>query len=111
MTVTGVKKAAAALRKMRETGAEGAGEAVEASTAVEDDDAGPGTAEGVREAVARRHCFNRHILQCEVAGVAGLANVRVRDSGFYRVGERFEVRVNDGGQWEAVAQRAQPRFR
>jgi hypothetical protein len=61
-------------------------------------------------ACSRRHVFNRHLLMCEIGGVPGWQPVVVRDSSHYRVGERFEVKKNDVGRWEAAVQRMAPRY-
>jgi hypothetical protein len=56
-------------------------------------------------AIARRHHFNRRLLGCEIEGKAGMINVAVRDSAFYRAGEKFAVQLNDTGSWEAAHHR------
>ena len=56
-------------------------------------------------ATARRHHFNRRLLGCEIEGKAGMINVAVRDSAFYRAGEKFAVQLNDTGSWEAAHHR------
>lgn len=62
-------------------------------------------------ATASRHYFNPKLLGCFVEGKAGLCNVRVRNSAFYRAGERFAVKLNDTGEWEATVHRIAPKFR
>lgn len=62
-------------------------------------------------ATARRHHFNRKLLGCEIAGQPGTINVRVRDASFYRVGEKFAVRLNDINEWEAETHRVAPKYR
>ena len=56
-------------------------------------------------ATARRHHFNHRLLGCEIEGKAGMINVSVRDSAFYRAGEKFAVTLNDTGAWEAAHHR------
>ena len=62
-------------------------------------------------ATAVRRYFNRHLLGCEIEGEAQIVQVRVRDEKNYRNGERFLVKKNDLGEWEAVAHRSAPRYR
>lgn len=69
-----------------------------------------GEAAGPVMARAMRHPFNRHLLLCEIPGEDGLVPVTVRDSGHYRAGERFEVKKNDVGRWQAAVVRSQPKF-
>jgi hypothetical protein len=73
-------------------------------------DVAQGEAAGPVMARAMRHPFNRHLLLCEIPGEQGLVPVAVRDSGHYRAGERFEVKKNDVGRWQAAVVRSQPRF-
>jgi hypothetical protein len=56
-------------------------------------------------ATARRHHFNHRLLGCEIEGKAGMINVSVRDSAFYRAGEKFAVQLNDTDAWEAAHHR------
>lgn len=56
-------------------------------------------------AIARRHHFNHRLLGCEIEGKAGMINVSVRDSAYYRAGEKFAVQINDTGSWEAAHHR------
>ena len=60
-------------------------------------------------ALRSRNLPNRKRLACMVHGKEVI--VLVRDTGYYRQGETFEVRENDYGQWEAAVHRTQPRFR
>jgi hypothetical protein len=62
-------------------------------------------------ATASRHWFNPKLLGCHVEGKAGTVNVRVRNSAFYRAGEKFAVKLNDAGEWEAEVHRLAPKFR
>lgn len=56
-------------------------------------------------ATARRHHFNHRLLGCEIEGKAGMINVAVRDSAYYRAGEKFAVMLNDVNSWEAAHHR------
>jgi hypothetical protein len=60
-------------------------------------------------ALRARNLPNRKRLSARVNGTDVL--VLVRDTGFYRQGEQFEVRQNEYGEWEAAHHRTQPRFR
>jgi len=60
-------------------------------------------------ALRARNLPNRKRLSARVNGADVL--VLVRDTGFYRQGEQFEVRQNEYGEWEAAHHRSQPRFR
>ena len=60
-------------------------------------------------ALRSRNLPNRKRLSCLVAGKEHA--VLVRDTGYYRQGESFEVRLNDHGEYEAAIHRSQPRFR
>lgn len=118
LTTKGVRKMAEALRLRRTAPAERL--AVEAPDNVPEppEDApawqpGPAPEVPVEEldddvaiyATARRHHFNRRLLGCEIEGKAGMINVAVRDSAFYRAGEKFAVQLNDTGAWEAAYHR------
>lgn len=124
LTSAGVKKMAEALRLRRQ--------ATQQAIAVEEppdvppppDDApewrpGPAPEVPVEEldqdvkvyAVVRKHYFNRKLLGCEIEGKTGILNVAVRDAAFYRNGERFAVKLNDIGQWEAELHRFAARYK
>jgi hypothetical protein len=60
-------------------------------------------------ALRSRNLPNRKRLSCLVNGQEH--PVLVRDTGFYRQGETFEVRLNEYGEYEAAQHRSQPRFR
>jgi hypothetical protein len=60
-------------------------------------------------ALRSRNLPNRKRLSCTINGHDHV--VLVRDTGFYRQGETFEVRLNDYGEYEAAIHRSQPRFR
>lgn len=64
----------------------------------------------VAVATVRRHYYNRHLVGCEMEGVVGLVNVRVRDSAYYGKSEVIEVEKKDGG-WVAKTQRQMGRYR
>ena len=118
LTTEGVRKMAEALRLRRTAPAEQL--AVEAADNVPEppEDAplwqpGPAPEVPVEEldddvaiyAIARRHHFNHRLLGCEIEGKAGMINVSVRDSAYYRAGEKFAVQINDTGAWEAAHHR------
>jgi hypothetical protein len=60
-------------------------------------------------ALRSRNLPNRKRLSCTINGQEHA--VLVRDTGYYRQGEQFEVHRNDYGQYEAAVHRSQPRFR
>jgi hypothetical protein len=60
-------------------------------------------------ALRSRNLPNRKRLSCTINGQEHA--VLVRDTGYYRQGEQFEVYLNDYGQYEAAVHRSQPRFR
>jgi hypothetical protein len=60
-------------------------------------------------ALRSRNLPNRKRLSCTINGQEHA--VLVRDTGYYRQGEQFEVHLNDYGQYEATVHRSQPRFR
>jgi hypothetical protein len=60
-------------------------------------------------ALRSRNLPNRKRLSCTINGQEHA--VLVRDTGYYRQGEQFEVHRNDYGEWEASVHRSQPRFR
>jgi hypothetical protein len=60
-------------------------------------------------ALRSRNLPNRKRLSCTIHGQEHA--VLVRDTGYYRQGEQFEVHRNDYGEWEAAVHRSQPRFR
>jgi len=122
LTTAGVKKIAEALRRKREQEAAPEFEPVEVPEPPEEAPEwrpGPAPEVAVEEldpetkvyAKAMRHYFNPKLLGCEVEGKAGVVNVRVRDASFYRAGERFAVKMNDVGEWEAEVHRIAPKYR
>lgn len=60
-------------------------------------------------ALRSRNLPNRKRLSCTIHGNEHA--VLVRDTGYYRQGEQFEVYLNPYGEWEAKTHRSQPRFR
>jgi len=122
LTTAGVKKIAEALRRKREQEAPPTFDPVDVPEPPEEAPEwrpGPAPEVAVEEldpetkvyAKAMRHYFNPKLLGCEVEGKAGLINVRVRDAHFYRAGERFAVKMNDVGEWEAEVHRIAPKYR
>lgn len=122
LTTAGVKKIAEALRRKREQEPPVEIEAVEVpEPPPEAPEWRPGAPPEVAVeeldpqtkvfATARRHHFNTKLLGCDVEGKAGMVNVRVRDSAHYRNGEKFAVRLNDSGEWEAELHRTAPKYR
>jgi hypothetical protein len=94
LTPAGIKKVATALQPKQ------------------DDEWQPG--DGAAEpdtAIVRRRYLNPQILGCEIGGRAGFCNVRVRDAANYRNGERFAVKINDRGEYEATHHRLAPKYR
>ena len=123
LTAAGVKKMAEALRLRRQ--AQQAAVIIEEPSNVPEppEDApewrpGPAPEVAVEEldddikvyATVRKQYFNRKLLGCEIEGKTGLFNVRVRDKDYYRQGERFAVKINDVGEWEAEIHRIGPRY-
>lgn len=123
LTAAGVKKVAEALRLRRQ--AQQAAVTIEEPADVPEppEDApewrpGPAPEVAVEEldddikvyATVRKQYFNRKLLGCEIEGKTGLFNVRVRDKDYYRQGERFAVKINDVGEWEAEIHRIGPRY-
>jgi hypothetical protein len=122
LTTAGVKKIADALRRKRELEPVAEPVAVDVLPAPEEAPEwrpGPPPEVAVEEldaetkilATAKRHYFNPKLLGCEVEGKAGMVNVRVRESSHYRAGERFAVKINDNGEWEAEVHRMAPKYR
>ena len=122
LTAAGVKKIAEALRRKREPEPAAATAGVDVLPAPQDAPEwrpGPPPEVAVEEldsnakvfATARRHYFNPKLLGCEVEGKAGMVNVRVREASHYRAGEKFAVKINDNGEWEAEQHRKAPRYR
>ena len=118
LTTEGVRKMAEALRLLRTPAAERLVVDVPDDIPEPPEDApewqpGPAPEVPVEEldddvaivATAQRHHFNRRLLGCEIEGKAGMINVAVRDSAFYRAGEKFAVQINDTGSWEAAHHR------
>ena len=118
LTTEGVRKMAEALRLLRTPAAERLAVEVPDDVPEPPEDApawqpGPAPEVPVEDldddvaiyATARRHHFNRRLLGCEIEGKAGMINVAVRDSAFYRAGEKFAVQLNDTGAWEAAHHR------
>jgi hypothetical protein len=94
LTPAGIKKVATALQPKQ------------------DDEWQPG--DGATEpntAIVRRRYQNTKILGCEIEGKEGVFNVCVRDEANYRNGERFAVKINDRGQYEATNHRIAPKYR
>jgi hypothetical protein len=116
VTIANVRAVAEKLRQRRQAGSEDSKKegGLPSPSAVEIvgpvADVAQGEAAGPVMARAMRHPFNRHLLLCEIPGEEGLVPVAVRDSGHYRAGERFEVKKNDVGRWQAAVVRSQPRF-
>jgi hypothetical protein len=124
LTTEGVKKMAEALRLRRQATQDRIAIDVPDDVPEPPDDApewqpGPAPEVPVEEldddvaiyATARRHHFNRRLLGCDLEGKAGMINVRVRDSQYYRAGEKFAVVLNDVGEWEAQVHRATAKLR
>jgi hypothetical protein len=122
LTTAGVKKIADALRRKREQETAPTFEPVDVPAPPEEAPEwrpGPAPEVAVEEldrdvtvyATASRHWFNPKLLGCHVEGKAGTVNVRVRNSAFYRAGERFAVKMNDAGEWEAEVHRIAPKYR
>ena len=118
LTTEGVRKMAEALRLRRTAPAQQLAVAAPDDVPEPPEDApewqpGPAPEVPVEEldddvaiyAIARRHHFNHRLLGCEIEGKVGMINVSVRDSAFYRAGEKFAVQLNDTGCWEAAHHR------
>jgi hypothetical protein len=123
LTAAGVKKMAEALRLRRQAQQalviEEPAEVPEPPEDAPEWRPGPAAEVAVEElddgekvyATVKKQYFNRKLLGCEVEGKTGLHNVRVRDKDYYRNGERFPVKKNDLGEWEAEVHRIGPRYK
>lgn len=124
LTAAGVKKMAEALRLRRQAQQTAAIIEEPADVPEPPEDApewrpGPAPEVPVEEldddvkvyATVRSRFFNRKLLGCEIEGKPGICNVRVRDKDYYRNNERFAVKKNDVGEWEAEVHRIGPRYR
>jgi len=113
LTRQGVNKVAEMLRQRRQEGAGGVLPAAKVETAdaeKKEEGGAPAPAGPPRAMVLRQQNLpNRRLLRCLVGDKD--ASVVVRDTGYYRQGEMFEVRRNDRGEWEAAVHRTQPKFR
>lgn len=117
LTRQGVTKVADMLRQRRQQAQQAPAEPESdpAAEAKKKEEWGPGeVAEApagpiMAMALRSRNLPNRKRLSCLVNGHEHA--VLVRDTGYYRQGEQFEVYVNPDGEYEAVMHRSQPRFR
>ena len=117
LTTAGVKKIAEALRRKREQTFETV-DVPEPPEEAPEWRPGPAAEVPVEEldqdvkvyATVRKQFFNRKLIGCEIEGKTGLHNVRVRDKDYYRNNERFAVKKNDMGEWEAEIHRIGPRY-
>jgi hypothetical protein len=123
LTAAGVKKMAEALRLRRQSQQQALVIEEPADVPAPPEDApewrpGPAPEVPVEEldgdvkvyATVRKQFFNRKLIGCEIEGKTGLHNVRVRDKDYYRNNERFAVKKNDMGEWEAEIHRIGPRY-
>jgi hypothetical protein len=117
LTRTGVNKVAEMLRQRRQQAQQPPAEPESVPTAEpekkEEWRPGEGAAAPAGPIMATvmrsRNLPNRKRLSCTINGHDHV--VLVRDTGYYRQGEHFEVRLNDYGEYEAAVHRSQPRFR
>lgn len=117
LTRTGVNKVAEMLRQRRQQAQQPALEPDNAPIAEPEKKEEWRPGEGIAApagpimatAMRSRNLPNRKRLSCTINGQDHA--VLVRDTGYYRQGEQFEVRLNDHGEWEAAVHRSQPRFR
>lgn len=117
LTRTGVNKVAEMLRQRRHQAQQPLSEPDNATTAEPEkkEEWRPGegapalTGPIMATALRSRNLPNRKRLSCLVNGQEHA--VLVRDTGYYRQGEQFEVHRNDYGEYEAAIHRSQPRFR
>lgn len=113
LTRQGVNKVADMLRASRQKAQEPveSAEGVEIAPAEKKEEGGAVEPAGPIMAMAlrSRNLPNRRRLACLVNGTESF--VLVRDTGYYRQGESFEVRLNENGDYEAAIHRNQPRYR
>jgi hypothetical protein len=117
LTRTGVNKVAEMLRQRRQQAQQALPEpeSVPVAEAEKKEEWRPGEGIGtapaptMATALRSRNLPNRKRLSCTINGQEHA--VLVRDTGYYRQGESFEVHLNDYGQYEATVHRSQPRFR
>jgi hypothetical protein len=117
LTRTGVTKVAEMLRQRRQQAQQQPLEPDNASIAEPEkkeewrpgEGIGTAPAPTMATALRSRNLPNRKRLSCTINGQEHA--VLVRDTGYYRQGEQFEVHRNDYGEWEATVHRSQPRFR
>lgn len=117
LTRTGVNKVAEMLRQRRQQAQQAPPEpeSVPVAEAEKKEEWRPGEGIGTAPApifataLRSRNLPNRKRLSCTINGQEHA--VLVRDTGYYRQGESFEVHLNDYGQYEATVHRSQPRFR
>jgi len=117
LTRQGVNKVAEMLRQRRQQAQQAPPEpeSVPVAEAEKKEDWRPGEGTAapagpiMATALRSRNLPNRKRLSCTINGHDHV--VLVRDTGFYRQGETFEVRMNDYGEYEAATHRTQPRFR
>lgn len=117
LTRTGVNKVAEMLRQRRQQAQQAPPEpeSVPVAEAEKKEEWRPGEGIGtapaptMATALRSRNLPNRKRLSCTINGQEHA--VLVRDTGYYRQGESFEVHLNDYGQYEATVHRSQPRFR
>ena len=117
LTRTGVNKVAEMLRQRRQQAQQAPPEpeSVPVAEAEKKEEWRPGEGIGtapaptMATALRSRNLPNRKRLSCTINGQEHA--VLVRDTGYYRQGESFQVRLNDHGEWEATVHRSQPRFR
>ena len=117
LTRTGVTKVAEMLRQRRQQAQQPPLEPDNAAIAEPEkkeewrpgEGIGTAPAPTMATALRSRNLPNRKRLSCTINGQEHA--VLVRDTGYYRQGEQFEVHRNDYGEWEAAVHRSQPRFR
>jgi len=117
LTRTGVNKVAEMLRQRRQQAQQAPPEpeSIPVAEPEKKEEWRPGEGIGtapaptMATALRSRNLPNRKRLSCTINGQEHA--VLVRDTGYYRQGESFEVRINDHGEYEAASHRSQPRFR
>ena len=117
LTRTGVNKVAEMLRQRRQQAQQAPPEpeSIPVAEPEKKEEWRPGEGIGtapaptMATALRSRNLPNRKRLSCTINGQEHA--VLVRDTGYYRQGESFEVRINDHGEYEAAIHRSQPRFR